>query len=270
MALPLHLMRKEFRLLIGGTWKTNYLNMELLEKIVEAHGGRALWEKYSKVTTTMVSGGTLLNIQQIPQNPMPRTMTVWLHEQHSGIRPFGPSADLFSDFTPQRVAVESDSGKVITERTGTTESLHEAMKHGIWGPLGLATFNGYAMWQYMNMPFFMLFPGVSVKEIEPWNERGEIWRVLEVTFPDNLMAHTRVQQFYFGPDYLLRRQDYIVDVAVEEKNTFNVAQYVYDYREVQGFKLPTVRRMYRRNDDGSTNMLDLVIWIDLSEIEYHK
>lgn len=242
--------------------------MELLEKIIDAHGGRAQWEKYQKVSVTMVGGGTLLTTHELPQNRAARTMTVWLHEQRAGMKPFGPSPDVFSVFTPNRVAVENEAGAVIAERTGGPESLHQQMKYGVWGPLGLATFNGYAMWQYLNIPFFMLFDGVEVSEIEPYSERNETWRVLEVKFPENLMSHSRIQQFYFDENFLLRRQDYIVDVAVKEQNTFKVAQYVYEYREVQGLKIPTVRRMYHRNEDGTPNLLNLAIWADLSDIKY--
>ncbi|RFZ90940.1 hypothetical protein D0C36_18515 [Mucilaginibacter conchicola] len=242
--------------------------MELLENILAAHGGRENWEKYKKVSVTMIGGGTLVTLQQLPQNRAERTVTAWLHEQRAGVKPFG-APDAFSDITPQRVAIENESGQIIAERKGDAHSLHQEMKHGLWGPLGLATFNGYALWQYINFPFFMLLPGIQVKEIAPYTERNETWRVLEVTFPDDMLSHSKVQQFYFDDNYLLRRQDYTVDVAVEEKNTFNVAQYIYDYREAQGLRIGTVRRMYHRNDDGTPNMLDLAIWADLSDLTYH-
>ncbi len=243
--------------------------MELLEKIIAAHGGIAQWEKFQKVSVTMIGGGTLLTLQEMPQNRSERTVTAWLHQQRAGLKPFGPSEEVFSDFTPTRVAIENVNGELIAERKGTAQTLHKDMKTGLWGILGLATFNGYALWQYLNMPFFMTLPGFSIKEIDPYTERNETWRVLEVTFPENLMSHSRIQQFYFDNNFLLRRQDYVVDVAVEEKNTFKVAQYVYDYREVQGLKMPTIRRMYHRNEDNSPGMLNLAIWADLSNIEYH-
>ena len=31
--------------------------------------------------------------------------------------------------------------------------------------------------------------------------------------PDSVASHSRVQDFYFGPDFLLRRHDYNVDIA---------------------------------------------------------
>ncbi len=241
---------------------------ELLTKAIDAHGGLEQWNRFIRVQTTILSGGQLFTMQGSPQDPQPRTMTVWLHEQRASMRPFGAN-DQFTDFTSTRVAVLNEAGKVIMERNGTPEELHQQMKHGLWGPLGRATFNGYAMWNYMTTPFFMTMPGFEVNEIEPCKERDEYWRVLQVRFPEMIMGHSPVQEFYFDSAFLLRRLDYTVDVAVEEKNTFNVAQYVYDHKEVQGLKIPTTRRMYKRDENGRPIMDELMIWIDLSGIKFN-
>ena len=50
-------------------------------------------------------------------------------------------------------------------------------------------------------------------KIAPWQEGQERWRGLRVTFADNIVSHSRLQDFYFGDDGLLRRHDYHVDVA---------------------------------------------------------
>jgi hypothetical protein len=56
------------------------------------------------------------------------------------------------------------------------------------------------------------YPGFRTEEIEPWMESDESWRRLKVTFPDDIASHTREQVTYFGPDGLMRRHDYSVDV----------------------------------------------------------
>src|SRR2546427_11862811 len=35
--------------------------------------------------------------------------------------------------------------------------------------------------------------------------RSQTWRILEVTDPDDVPAHTKVQKLYFGDDFMLRR-----------------------------------------------------------------
>jgi hypothetical protein len=54
--------------------------------------------------------------------------------------------------------------------------------------------------------------GMSIQieqELEAHVEGRETWRVLEVTYPDEVPAHTKVQKLYFGDDFMLRRLDYV-------------------------------------------------------------
>ena len=90
--------------------------------------------------------------------------------------------------------------------------------------LDCAYFNGYAMWSYFTVPFSLTLPGVRVGEIEPIVENGQTWQGLEVIMPDDIATHSRIQKFYFGDDFLLRRQDYTLDVA----GGANVANYASD------------------------------------------
>jgi hypothetical protein len=53
---------------------------------------------------------------------------------------------------------------------------------------------------------------------------------LKVTFPDDIASYTREQTSYFGPDGLLRRHDYAVDVLGGATG----GQYIEDYHEHGG------------------------------------
>jgi hypothetical protein len=57
-----------------------------------------------------------------------------------------------------------------------------------------------------------MWPGFVTEEIEPWRENGETWRRLKATFPATVASHNREQVTHFGPDGLMRRHDYTVDV----------------------------------------------------------
>jgi hypothetical protein len=48
----------------------------------------------------------------------------------------------------------------------------------------------------------------ETKEIEPWQENGETWRRLKVTFPASIATHSAEQTFYFDQEGLLTRHDY--------------------------------------------------------------
>jgi hypothetical protein len=62
-----------------------------------------------------------------------------------------------------------------------------------------------------------------------------------VTFPDTVKSHTRKRISCFGPDDLLRRHDYTVDILGGATGL----NYASDYRDVDGIIIvPTKRRVY--------------------------
>jgi len=232
--------------------------MKLLNHILEAHGGINRRSQFSKIEAEIVSGGKLFELKGLPQDASPRQMVVWLHEQRASVHPFG-SANQRSSFSPGRVAIETLDGKLIAERIGNPNELHEHLKAPQWDPLDRAYFNGYALWIYLTTPFFMLLPNLEVREIEPLQEGDEMWKGLSVTFPSDFATHSAVQQFYFGSDNLIRRHDYHVDAG-----NFYVAQYISDLKEVQGILVASKRRAYRKNVDGKPLVDELMVKIDLS------
>lgn len=236
---------------------------DLLSEAIEAHGGAERWQALTQARATLVSGGDLFVIKGLPQDDTPRTMTVLLHEERASVEPFG-APDQKTDFTPGRVGITKLDGHVVVERDDPRASF---AGHGLetpWDPLDRAYFNGYALWTYLTTPFLLAMPGFTVTDIEPWREGDEAWPGLRATFPSHLASHSTHQEFYFGPDRLLRRHDYQVDVA----GGFAAAQYVYDYVEADGIKLPTKRRAYRRDTAGRPLVGQVMVSIDLSDVHF--
>jgi hypothetical protein len=209
----------------------------LLADVIEAHGGLNRWRRHNTLTANLVTGGGLWAIKGLIQDPKPRTMHVSLHEQRASLAPYG-GPDLRTEFTAQRVAIVSCEGAVVQERLTPRTTFSDHTMTTPWDPLHRAYFNGYAMWTYLTTPFFMATPGFEVSETEPWKEGDEVWRGLRVRFPEHIASHSAEQDFYFGPDLLLRRHDYRVDVS----GSFGAAQYVHDVVDVDGIKYPTRRR----------------------------
>lgn len=236
---------------------------ELLTRAIEAHGGITRWQALTQAQATIVSGGHLFAVKGLPQDPVPREMTVRLHEEHASVRPFG-APDQKTDFSPGRVAIDKLDGRVVAERDDPRTSFTGHVLETPWDPLDRAYFNGYALWTYLTTPFLLSMPGFTVTEIEAWREGGEAWRRLRATFPSEIASHSADQDFYFGPDHLLRRHDYRVDVA----GGFAAAQYVYDYVEADGIALPTRRRAYRRDTDDQPILDEVMVSIDLSSIHF--
>ncbi|GAA3075278.1 hypothetical protein [Streptomyces glomeratus] len=236
---------------------------ELLAGAIEAHGGIERWQELTEAQATIVSGGDLFTTKGLPQDPAPRRMTVRLHEEHASVTPFG-APDQTTDFTPGRVSIEKLDGRVVAERTDPRRSFSGHALETPWDPLDRAYFNGYALWTYLTTPFLLAMPGFTVTDIAPWREGDEIWPGLRATFPPRIASHSTHQDFYFGPDRLLRRHDYHVDVA----GGFAAAQYVYDCVEADGIMLPTKRRAYLRDTDGRPITSRLMVSIDLSNVRF--
>jgi hypothetical protein len=144
-------------------------------------------------------------------------------------------------FTPQRITQETESGEPLGARDNPRESFKGQTQLSPWDDLHLGYFCGYALWTYLTVPFLYTRPGFGTEEIAPWDEDGERWRVLQVTFPEHVASHSRVQSSYFGDDGLLRRHEYTVDVMGGARGV----NYGSDYREVDGILVPTKRGFMR-------------------------
>src|ERR1043166_5368777 len=135
---------------------------QLLAKILEAHGGVDRWREYQKVEASIVSGGGLFPLKGIPQDPTPRRMTVWLHQQRSSVRPYG-KPDQRTMFTPERIAIEKLDGTLVSERHAPRDSFAGHQMSTPWDPLQRAYFNGYALWTYLTTPFLLAMDGVDIE-----------------------------------------------------------------------------------------------------------
>lgn len=234
-----------------------------LAEILRAHGGGDRYARFGEVRATIVTGGELWALKGVPQDPAPRDMTVRLHEERASLRPYG-APDQRTDFTPGRVAIEKADGTVVAERGDPRSHFAGHTMTTPWDALDRAYFNGYALWTYLTTPFLLAGPGVTVSGIGAWREDDETWRGLRATFPEDVATHSREQDFYFDDALRLRRYDYYVEIA----GGFACAQYVYDYVEAQGLRMPSKRRVHLRAEDGSPRRDTLLVSIDVSDVHY--
>ena len=241
-----------------GTHERKAHMYELLDKVIGAHGGMDRWRHYSSLTVSLVTGGGLFPLKGILQDSQSREQTISLHEERGSLQPYG-QPDWHTSFTPSRIAIENSAGALVRELPNPRASFDGHSLLTPWNPLQRAYFNGYAMWTYLTTPFLLAMPGFEVEEIDPWVEGEERWRVLRASFPDSIASHSRVQEFFFGGDFLLRRHDYHVDVA----GGFAAAQLVSDYMDSSGLKFPSKRRAYFQGPDMKPVRELLAVSIDL-------
>jgi hypothetical protein len=236
---------------------------ELLARIIDAHGGIDRWTEYEKIDATIVSGGGFFPLKGIVQDPNPRRMTVWLHEERSSLFPYG-APDQRTMFTPERVAIEKLDGTLVAERRAPRDSFAGHQVNTPWDPLHRAYFNGYALWTYLTTPFLLAMEGVWVEEANPWQEGTETWRVLRAYFPGSIETHSLVQDFFFADDLMLRRHDYSVNIA----GGFAAAQLTSEYIAAGGIRLPTRRRAHTRGPDRRPIVEMLMVSIDISDVSF--
>jgi len=84
---------------------------DLLETVIDAHGGLERWNQLDSVSARLIQGGALWALKGQAGVLDDVVVTASLHQERVSHRPFG-AADRHSSFTPERVAIESDDGTV--------------------------------------------------------------------------------------------------------------------------------------------------------------
>lgn len=123
--------------------------------------------------------------------------------------------------------------------------------------------NSLVKWTYFNLPFLLVEPGVEATEIPSIKQDGLELKGLRVRFPQTIHTHSTEQSLYFDESGLLRRHDYEVEVAGNNP----AAHLISEYSDVQGLKIPTKRRVFMLNEDGSLQSDRKVVSIDLFDFE---
>jgi hypothetical protein len=131
-----------------------------------------------------------------------------------------------------------------------------------WDAIQVAYFTSAAVWNYLTAPFVFVAPGVQAREIEPWQEDGQTWRRLAVTFPDTIANHNAEQVFYYDEQLMQRRMDYSPDVTGSPP----VAHYTHDPKTFDGFVFPTRRRVLLHDAEGRADQSFAPITVDVRTV----
>lgn len=240
--------------------------MELLDEVIEAHGGRRRWKRIGQLTADVRSGGLLMRAKGKASRFRQYRLTLSTEEQHAVLDPF-PEPGSRGVYDAETVRIESDQGELVEERDDPRADffgLSGMAKNLRWSDLDALYFAGYAMWNYLNAPFMLERPGFEVTEGEGLEEGGETWRCLHVRFPEGLHTHCAEQSFYFDEKGLLRRHDYHPDVVSRFANAAHLCD---EHREFDGIVFPTRRRVVPKGPTGHPLARPTIVSIDLDSIE---
>ena len=189
------------------------------------------WKRCNKVEATIVTGGGFFALKGLMQDPDPRRMTVWLHEEHSSVSPYG-APDQRTMFTPDGSPSRSSMAR-WSPSARARDSFAGHQMNTPWDPLHRAYFNGEALWTYLTTPFLLAMDGVRVEETEPWREGAEPGGCCALYFPGPM------ENPQHGPGFLLwRRYDAAPSrLQREHRGRFPAAQLTSTYIEADGIRL---------------------------------
>src|SRR5271155_1383108 len=233
---------------------------ELLNLAVKAHGGLERWNKVKAIRFAASITGGIWYVKGKGDFLKNVILTVETRKEHL-IVDF-PGQDKRAIFQPNRIVIETVEGRLMEARDNPEKSFEGQQRETPWDDIHVTYFVGEALWTYLNTPFLYTQEGFDAEEISSIQVEGETWRRLKVTFPDTVKSHTREQISCFGPDGLLRRHDYTVDILGGATGL----NYASDYRDVDGIIVPTKRRVYAYEGDYQVVKEPLLVAIDMGKI----
>ena len=236
----------------------------LLQIAIEAHGGLKRWSEIRTIIVSASITGAIWDIKG--QANYLNNIIMRVDTQRQRIVTDFPEQDKRLTYEPAQVTLEMPSGHISQQRNEPEASFSAQSVDTPWDPLHVAYFQGEALWTYLNSPFLYAQPGFVTEEVGPIEVEGERWRRLKVIFPDHIKSHTKTQFSCFGPDGLLRRHDYTVDILGGATGL----NYADDYQEVDGLQFFTRRRVYAYEGDYVRVPEPLLVNIDVNRITLER
>jgi hypothetical protein len=233
---------------------------ELLDLAVKAHGGLDRWNRVKAIKVTASITGAIWFVKG--KGDVLKNVVLTAQTRKERVTIDFPGQDKRAVFEPNRIVIEKTDGTLINARDNPEKSFEGQLRETPWDDIQVAYFVGEALWTYLNTPFLYTHDGFLTEEIPSVQVEGETWRRLKVTFPDRVKSHSKEQISCFGPDGLLRRHDYTVDILGGATGL----NYASDYRNVDGIIVPTKRRVYAYEGDYQLVKEPLLVAIDMGEV----
>jgi hypothetical protein len=233
---------------------------DLLKLAVEAHGGLKRWHEIKTITVEASITGAIWFVKG--QGDYLKNIVMTAETKRERMITNFPGQDKRFLFEPSNLVMQRLDGTAIHTRNNPEESFAGQQRETPWDDLHVAYFQGEALWTYLTTPFLYTYDGFITEEISSIQVGDETWRRLKVIFPESVKSHSREQISCFGPDGLLRRHDYTVDILGGATGL----NYASHYLNVGGLVIPTKRRIYSYEGDYKPVMEPLLVAIDMGGI----
>lgn len=217
--------------------------MALLDDVIDASGGMARWNSFSRFTLHLSIGGTLFanagharEFKDVTAEGATRTQSL----RFTGIT----GGERSGSFQPGAITIETLDGEVLQTWSHPSLAFAEVGSPVLADELHLVFFCGVAIWNYLTIPFLLAHPDVVIEELPPWEQSTETWRRLRAQFPAQLITLASEQIFYFDQSALLRRADHALF-------GMKVAHSSWAHDNFGGIVVPTLRRIQAIQPDGT-------------------
>ncbi|SNT47886.1 hypothetical protein SAMN05421812_10733 [Asanoa hainanensis] len=231
----------------------------LTEQIHRTHGV-ARWRLATTVEADVTYGGPFWTLKGVAELATTDHVVADVHRQHIKLT------------QPSGRAVEFDKASdvvTVTEPDGTVARLEHPRAtfagftvESQWSLPQACYFQAYATWLYLIETFVFTYAGVEVTEAEPWEEDGERWQVLRVTFPSTIDVHSTTQLYYFDDAGDLVRLDYEPDL----NGGAPTAHYQPERTTVDGASITTKHEIFVRNEDRTPDRSFMPISVDVANL----
>lgn len=199
--------------------------MGLLDEAIAAHGGMERFEATQEISLRGAASGPAFTMKGQRGALATLDARVFLHrpEVHFRDWPRPGSVGVFSGW---------DARIDGAERHGRRQRMR-------WDELDVLHFAGYAMWNYLTVPFLLAAPGFEIEELAG--------RRLRVRFPPEIPTHSREQIVHLDEVGRVARLDYTAEMMGPWAKAANLCS-AYDVRD--GLVLAVRRRVVPRGPRG--------------------
>jgi hypothetical protein len=242
---------------------------ELLDEVLEAHGGLDRWRAAASLEAKIRSGGLLLRTRVPGTRFAAYRAEVAVAEPRVVFDPF-PREGQRGVYEHRRARIEDKSGRTVAEREDPRvafSGLSGLRRNLRWDALDATYFAGYAIWNYFTTPLLLTRGGIELSDGEPWSEDGETWRRLDAVFPPQIDTHSARQSFYVDAEGRIRRHDYTAEVV---GRWARAAQMLADHRSFDGLLFPTSRWVRPVGPGGRPLRLPTLVWIDVTSVSVRR
>ncbi|MCC5813013.1 MAG: hypothetical protein JJU06_21825 [Ectothiorhodospiraceae bacterium] len=235
---------------------------ELRDRIIEAHGGAAGWDRIRQIMARVSMGGMEFTSRFHP-TPL-RDVEVIAHAASPMVSfsPF-PAAQQTGFFLPSRVWVEQPDGGLHAERAAPGATFR-SFKHWFWWDhLDLLYYCGLTLWQALMLPFTLLRSGCELEELASLETSEGRLRRLRVVLPADVPGFAPEQIFHADASGLVRRVEYAPQLY---GSWVRVVQVLEGYEPCSGLMCSTRRRIHPVIAGGSVLESVPLGWMHLDDL----